>query len=346
MKNQVIMQVAKQKLEITDAPMPEMKDDEIMMETEYVGVCGSDVHVFEYSKPLQEKAEKQGWSLPVLLGHECSGEVIKVGKNVTNLKVGDKVAIEPQIPCGKCEFCKEGRYNLCEKLLFMASRGYPGALKRYITWPSHMVYKLPENVSTLEGALVEPMAVGMHAAKLSGISLGDEAVIFGAGCIGLTILLACKALGASKVILIDLFDKRLEKAKEMGAYETVNSSQCDPIKRVEEILGHLPGFVFEAAGVGKTASLCADMARKGGTILMVGSQATPASFMFSDAKELTIKTIRRYRNNYPMIIEGISSGKLNVKDIPSHFFDFENAQEAFDNALNNKTDVVKAVIKF
>ena len=187
------------KMEIAEEPRPEVTPGHVVVKIEYNGICGSDVHFFKDGRVgdcvLRDK---------FVLGHEVSGTVVEVGEGVTHLKVNDRVALEPGYACGKCEFCKSGRYNLCPEMKFFAAPPDAGALKEYVSHPADMCFKLPENVSTMEGALVEPLAVGLHATGLGGVSLGQSAVILGAGCIGLVTLLSAKARGASRVIVADL----------------------------------------------------------------------------------------------------------------------------------------------
>ena len=205
--NRAAYMTAVKKMEIREIPLPEVGADEIVLKVEYVGVCGSDAHFFE-------SGERKGkaFDLPFVLGHECAGTVTQVGANVKHLAVGDRVCFEPQITCGTCSYCRSGHYNMCPDVRFPSVPPYDGMLRDYVAIPAHLAYLLPENVSTMEGALIEPLAVGLSAAERGDVSLGQTVVILGAGCIGLVTMMACKARGASKVILCDLFPKRLEKA--------------------------------------------------------------------------------------------------------------------------------------
>ena len=197
MKNEGLLLLGKQSMEIREIEMPRITPDQVLIKTEYVGICGSDLHY--YADPDKVPKLRQ-WQLPILLGHESAGEVVAVGENVKHLQVGDKVAVEPGVPCGECEFCRSGRYNICPSLSFMSSPPNRGAFRRYFEYPANMAYKLPDEVTTLEGCLLEPLAVGLHGAARAGVGLGDNVVIIGAGCVGLALLLACKARGAAKVV--------------------------------------------------------------------------------------------------------------------------------------------------
>ena len=159
-----------------------------------------------------------------MLGHECAGTIVEVGKEVEKLKVGDRVALEPGITCGKCEFCKSGHYNLCPDVVFLATPPVQGCNEEFIAFPEDMCFKLPENVSTKEGALIEPLSVGFYAAEQGNVGTGDTVVILCSGCIGLVTLLACKAHGAGQIIVADLVQARLDKAMELGATAVINLS--------------------------------------------------------------------------------------------------------------------------
>ena len=167
------------KIEMGEVEVPDPGDHEVQIKVEYVGVCGSDVHFFEHGR-----IGKNQVTYPFILGHECAGRITKIGAGVSGLAAGDRVAMEPGIPCGRCEFCKDGRYNICPDVAFLAAPPTNGALVEHINDPSHLSFTLPANVSTLEGALVEPLAVGMHAARQGEVMPGKSIVILGAGCIG------------------------------------------------------------------------------------------------------------------------------------------------------------------
>ena len=213
-----------------------------------------------------------------------------------------------------------------------------------------MCFKLPENVSTMEGALVEPLAVGLHATSVGDVKLGDTVVIYGSGCIGLVTLLSAKARGASKIIVVDVLENRLKTALKLGATHVVNPMQVeDAVKTILELTeGKGAQVVIETAGAVATVKQTVHVLKTGGTIVMVGmAPKDEIDFNFAKlmAKEGVVKTIFRYRNLYPVAINAISSGAINVKDIVSHEFDFQDTKKAFDFVVNNAKDVVKAVIK-
>ena len=334
------------KMILKEIPVPETKEKEVLVQIEYVGICGSDVHYFHTGCCGSYKVDL---SQDFMLGHECAGTVVKVGEGVKDLKVGDRVALEPGITCGKCEFCKSGHYNLCPDVVFLATPPVQGCYEQFIAFPEDMCFKLPDNVSTLEGCLIEPLSVGFHAANQGEVGVGDTVMILGSGCIGLVTMLACKAHGAGQIIVADLVDARLEKAKELGATAVINSKNTDVFKEVKRLTnGRGADVVFETAGSPVTIAQTPFLVRRGGTITLVGlASQEEITYNFAQImdKEATIKSVFRYRNIYPKAIAAVSSGAIDVKKIVTHEFDLDHIQEAFDEAVNNKTDLVKAVIK-
>ena len=334
------------KMIIKEIPVPEIGKKEVLVSLEYVGICGSDVHYFHNGCCGSYKVDL---SEDYMLGHECAGTIVKVGEEVERLKVGDRVALEPGITCGECEQCKSGHYNLCPDVVFLATPPVQGCNEEYIAFPENMCFKLPDNVSTKEGALIEPLSVGFYASEQGGVKTGDTVVILGSGCIGLVTLLACKAHGAGKIIVADLVEARLQKAIELGAAEVINSGKEDALKKIEELTnGRGADVVFETAGSPVTIAQTPFIVRRGGTITLVGISAKEEiTYNFAQImdKEATIKSVFRYRNIYPKVIAAVSSGAINVKGIVTHEFDLEHIQDAYDEAVNNKTDLVKAVIK-
>ena len=331
-------------VEIQERPIPQPKDDEVLVKVEYVGICGSDLHYYESGR-IGDFVVKP----PFVLGHEAGGTVVEVGANVKNLKVGDRVAMEPGKTCGHCEFCKSGKYNLCEDVVFFATPPVDGVFQEYVAHEAGLCFKLPDNVSTLEGALIEPLAVGMHAARQGEAKLGQTAVVTGAGCIGLVSLLSLKAMGVTKVIVVDVMEKRLQKALELGADAVINGKEEDTVARIQELTGG-KGFDLgiETAGNQITASQLIRGAKKGATIVFVGYSASGEMTLpigMSLDKELTFKTVFRYCNIYPIAIEAVAEGRINIKDVVTNYFELDDIKNALDSCVKNKADIVKGVIK-
>ena len=332
------------KMGYTTRPIPTPKANEVLVKLEYVGICGSDMHYYETGAIGNFIVEP-----PFVLGHEPGGVVVEVGENVKHLKVGDRVALEPGKTCGHCEFCRTGRYNLCPDVVFFATPPVDGVFQEYVAHEADLCFKLPENVSTLEGALIEPLAVGFHAANQGSAHAGQTAVVMGAGCIGLVTMMALKAEGVSKVYVVDIMQKRLDKAMELGADGVINGRDEDAVEAVMRLTeGAGCDLVIETAGTEFTTRQCIRMTKKGATIVLVGYSKTgemtlPMSMALD--KELTIKTIFRYRHIYPMAIDAVASGRVNLKGIVTDVFDFDDLQNAMDKSIADKANIVKAVVK-
>lgn len=332
------------KMGFVEREIPQPADNEVLVKLEYVGICGSDMHYYETGRIGDYVVEP-----PFVLGHEPGGVVVEVGKNVTHLKVGDRVALEPGKTCRHCEYCREGKYNLCPDVVFFATPPVDGVFQEYVAHEAALCFKLPENVDTLEGALIEPLAVGFHAANQGGAHAGQTAVVFGAGCIGLVSMMALKAEGVSRVYVVDVMQKRLDKAMELGATGVINSMNTD----VQEEIGRLTegkgvDLVIETAGMEVTTRQAIHVTKKGATIVLVGYSKTgemtlPLSLALD--KELTFKTVFRYRHIYPMAIEAVASGKVNLKGIVSNIFNFDDIQVAMDKSVSDKANIVKSVVK-
>ena len=332
------------KMGYMERPIPTPKADEVLVKLEYVGICGSDMHYYE-TGAIGDYVVKP----PFVLGHEPGGTVVEVGSNVKHLKVGDRVALEPGKTCGHCEFCRQGKYNLCPDVVFFATPPVDGVFQEYVAHEAALCFKLPDNVSTLEGALIEPLAVGFHAANQGEAHAGQTAVVMGAGCIGLVSMMALKAEGVSRVYVVDVMQKRLDKAMELGADGVINGKDEDAVEAVRKLTeGAGCDLVIETAGTEITTRQAIHMAKKGANVVLVGYSKTgemtlPMSLVLD--KELTFKTVFRYRHIYPMAIDAVAAGKVNLKGIVTNIFDFDDIQNAMDKSVSDKANIVKAVVK-
>lgn len=332
------------KMELQRRPIPVPKSDEVLVKIEYVGVCGSDLHYYEHGR-IGDYIVKP----PFVLGHEASGTIAAIGTDVKHLKVGDRVALEPGKTCGKCDYCKRGRYNLCPDVVFFATPPVDGVFQEYVAHEANLCFKLPDQVDTMEGALIEPLAVGFHAARQGGAQLGQTAVVMGAGCIGLVSLLALKAIGVSTVYVVDIMPNRLAKALELGATDAINGRTCDAVQRILELTGGKGvDLVIETAGTDITSQQAVHVCKKSATVVFVGYSASGSiTLPMSEAldKELTFKTIFRYRHIYPLAIEAVASGSIDLKGIVTNVFQLDDIQTAMDQCVADKANIVKAVIR-
>ncbi|MDR3120156.1 MAG: NAD(P)-dependent alcohol dehydrogenase [Clostridiales bacterium] len=344
MANRAAFMTGIRKMEIREVPMPTAKSGQVVVKLEYVGICGSDVHYYEHGRIGSAIVNGD-----FILGHECAGVVTALGDGVRGLAVGDRVALEPGATCGECEYCKTGRYNLCPDVVFLATPPVQGCFENYIAFPANLAFKLPDNISTKEGALVEPLAVGLEAAKTGGVTLGNSVTILGAGCIGLVSMLASKAFGAADVTVVDVIEKRLEKALELGATRVINAAKQDVEKEIMQATGGLgTDIVMETAGSVKTTQQAPFLVKRGGTLVLVGMPPEDI-IAFNFAKLMgqvaDIRTIFRYKNLYPTAIKALASGTIDVSGIVTHEYAFEDIAEAFRVNIDEKAGVVKIVIK-
>lgn len=340
----VAVMLDKMKMGWEERPIPVPGDNEILVKIDCVGICGSDMHYYENGKIGSYIVDP-----PFVLGHESGGVVVEIGKDVKHLNVGDRVALEPGKTCGHCEFCRSGKYNLCPDVKFFATPPIDGVFQEYVVHEADLCFKLPDNVSTMEGALIEPLAVGMHAANQAGASLGKTAVVTGAGCIGLCAMMSLKAFGVTEVYVTDIMDKRLEKALELGATGVINSKERNPVEEIYKLTeGRGVDIVVEASGVEICANQGIEMLVQSGTLVQVaysGSGYMSLNMSMICDKEITIKSVFRYRHIYPIAIKSVASGLINLKDIVTDVFEFENIEEAMNKSIADKANIVKAVIK-
>jgi L-iditol 2-dehydrogenase len=330
---------------LENRPVPQITDDrQVKVAIKRTGICGSDVHYYTHGKIGSFVVES-----PMVLGHESSGVVVEVGKLVTKVKVGDRVAIEPGVPSRYSEEYKTGNYNLCPHMAFAATPPYDGTLCRYYMSPEDFLVVLPDNVTLDQGALAEPLSVAVHASKLGGVRFNSKVAIFGAGPVGLLTAACTRALGATQVIVFDIFDSKLQMAKDMGATHTINSLEVKDLKKtVQETLGGLPNIVIECSGSEIAVSNGIDILKAGGSFVQVGMGKDEVKFPLGQfvEKELTMKGNFRYcHGDYQDAVDLLASGKLNIDPIVSHRFAFKDAKEAYDNILKNGKDVVKTIIE-
>ncbi|XP_068197923.1 sorbitol dehydrogenase-like [Antennarius striatus] len=321
-------------LRLENRPVPEPGPEEVLLQMHSVGICGTDVHFWQHGSVGDYVVKK-----PLVLGHEASGRVVKVGSAVKHLKVGDRVAIEPGVPREVDEFFKSGRYNLCPNMFSSSLPPDDGTLCRYYKHNANFCFKLPDNVTFEEGALIEPLSVGIHACCRAGVTLGSTVFICGAGPIGLVCLLVAKAMGASQVIISDLYPERLTMAKDLGADFQLEVKKDDNpqqlAKTVEDMMGAKPHITIECTGAESCIQTAIYATRSGGVVAVVGLGDDMVTIPLINAalREVDIRGVIRYCNTWPMAIAMLASGKLNVKPLVTHRFPLEEAVQAFDVAL-------------
>ena len=341
MKATMIQQVMTAPKEITfrEVPVPQIGDDQVLVKIMKIGVCGSDIHVYHGTHPFT--------SYPVTQGHEVSAKVVRFGANVRGLREGQKVTIEPQVFCGECYPCTHGKYNLCESLKVMGFQT-TGTASEYFAVDASKVTPLPDSLTYDEGAMIEPLAVTVHAAKRFPEMDGARVAILGAGPIGILLAQSCKALGAEKVMITDVSDYRLSLAKQVGADAAVNTLREDFGEAMVEAFGpDKADVIYDCAGNDITMGQAIRYARKGSTIILVavfGKMATVDLAVLND-HELDLNTTMMYRHeDYVDAIRLVGEGKIQLKPLMSKHFDFKDYQQAYEYIDANREKTMKVLI--
>jgi L-iditol 2-dehydrogenase len=344
MKSMVLTGI--RQMEMNEVPMPEIKkDNEVLIKMMVVGVCGSDVHYY-----ISGKIGSQIVQYPFPVGHEGAGEVIRVGPSVKKVKPGDKVAIEPAMPCGDCDQCKAGRPHTCRELRFLGCPGQAdGCLSEYIVMPENSCFPVGENLTLTEAAISEPLAIGVYAVNQSVPLKGATMGILGFGPIGMSVLLPAIAKGAEKIFVTDLIDERLEIAKACGATWTGNPGQEDVVKLLKEREPLLLDVVFECCGKQEAIDQAIDMLKPGGKLMVIGIPDFDRWSFNVDKlrhKEICIQNVRRQNHSVEEALRLMETKTINVGKMPTHRFCFAQTKEAFDLVSGYRDGVMKAMIDF
>ncbi|HTJ92968.1 MAG TPA: NAD(P)-dependent alcohol dehydrogenase [Pararobbsia sp.] len=307
-----------------------------------VGICGSDVHYFQHGSigPFVVRE-------PMVLGHEASGTIVEVGSEVTHLKLGDRVCMEPGIPDADSRATREGMYNLDPAVQFWATPPVHGCLTPFVVHPAAFTFKLPDNVSFAEGAIVEPLSIGLQAAKKAAIKPGDVAVVIGAGTIGMMTALAALAGGCSRAIVCDLVPEKLALIGNTPGVTTVDIRARSAADVVAELTGGWgANIVFEASGSAKAFENIIDLLCPGGCLVLVGMppKKVEMDIVAIQCKEVRIESVFRYANIFPRAIQLISSGRIDVKPFISRSFAFKDGVNAFEEASRGIATDVKVQI--
>ena len=338
----------KEQLLLEDRPMPVPKDGEVLIKIKAMGICGSDVHFYTDLK-IGDATYTHG--NPLILGHECAGEIVAVGKACKHAKVGDRVVVEPGKPCMHCEACRSGHYNFCPNRYFMGTYPDDGCMCEYVAWPEFLTYKMPDTMSWQEGSMVEPFVVGLQAVRNSGIGFSDTAAVLGTGTIGLMVITALKVAGVSKIIAIGRNAGKLEIARKVGATHLINSKECKDVqKAVFDLTDGLGApYVFECVGSNQTFWQVNDYAREGGTVIYVGlvtEDGTPMPMASMVMKGLTYKTVMRYTNLFDRAIMILENKQADILQFMTNQYPFLEGDIAFQRAVTDKKTSIKSVINF
>jgi len=328
------------KLREAQVPVPRPGPGEVLVAVKAAGVCGSDLHYYEHGRLATQVVTE-----PLVLGHEFAGELVELGPDVTSLKVGDRVAVEPTVPCGRCSYCRSGRYNLCRE---MVCKGTPpsnhGAFREYVATPETLAHKLPEGVSMEAGATVEPLSVGLHAVNRLDVRPGESVLVLGVGPIGLLAVASAAAAGATGITAVDVVPMRLELAKRMGAARAVDAAAVDVAAELE----NSADVVMDCAGTETTMLQCYDVVKPGGRLAWIGMGCDQAAvpMMKAMSKELRIVTVFRYAGVYPKAVNLLAAGRIDVRPIITHRFGFPRVADALAFASANRDRAAKTMVTF
>ncbi|KAI8222566.1 putative D-xylulose reductase A [Colletotrichum sp. SAR 10_99] len=338
--------------------VPKLRDEyDVRVHIEQTGICGSDVHYWQRGRIGDFILES-----PIVLGHESAGTVVEVGSKVKNVKVGDRVAIEPGVPCRHCDHCRAGAYNLCADTVFAATPPWDGTLQKYYIVAGDYTYPIPEHMTSEDGALVEPVAVAVQICKVAELKGGQTVLVFGCGPIGVLCQAVAKAYGASKVIGVDISESRAAFAKDFAADDVYVSKKLpdapeDPVDASRAIgekilrdygLGEGADVVLECTGAEPCIQAGVFATKKGGTYVQAGMGKENVVFPITTAciRALNVKGSIRYTTGcYPEAVNLVASGKVHPRKLITHRYKFEEAVEAFEVVRQAKEDTLKVVIQ-
>lgn len=325
------------RIRVAEVYEPQPLSGEALIKVSYAGICGTDMHIYHGTHP-RAKA-------PLVMGHEFSGKVVSLNGHSSEINIDDKVVVEPLLYCGECPACRSGSYHVCTHLgLIGIDRN--GGFAEYVSVPVKALHKIPNEMSFLEGALVEPVAVAVHSIRMSKLKLGDTAVVLGAGPIGTLVAEVCQVAGASKVHIIDVNKERIERARSRG-FAVYNPDECNTVDAIMEATYKKGAdVVFDAAGVQSTAEICTKLVKIRGQIVVVAVFNTPPNVNYRDVNfnELDIIGVRVYNyEDYDIAINMINKKRINIEGLATHIFSLEDAGKGF--AAMEKGECMKILFK-
>jgi L-iditol 2-dehydrogenase len=326
------------------ADVPRIGKGMALVRIHAVGICGSDMHL--YRKGHIGNIQMTD---PLVIGHECMGQVETVGENVSEDLVGCRVAIEPAMPCGQCRWCKAGLQNVCPEVYFLGLPPTQGAMQEYIVHPAHLLERLPDTMTNAQGVMLEPLAIALHAVQLVKVRPGQTIVILGTGVIGTSVMGLLGLFDNLRIVCVDLLKERLARVKQMGADQTILfSSRQQALQDLRDATNGLGAdIVFECAGTPETLWLMCEAAGPAGHIAAIGSNPDDQVVFSSGTsrrKGLTIRCVRRSLNTLDQCIRLVESGRIDVRPLATHTFPASRANDAFQMAASYEDGVLKAII--
>ncbi|KAK7105824.1 sorbitol dehydrogenase-like [Littorina saxatilis] len=331
-------------LRLEKIKLPDMGEHDVLLAVGSVGICGSDL---KYWKSGQ--CGRFTVTQPMVIGHEASGTVVKAGPAVTNLKPGDRVAVEPGVPCRNCKVCRHGRYNLCPDVKFCATPPVDGNICRFYSHPADFCFKLPDHVTLDQGAMLEPLAVAVYSCRRADVTSGSTILICGAGPVGVLCMMVARSAGAASILITDIDDHRLNVAKSLGADHVIKVTTSDPeelANQIEETLGTKPDASFECSGTDFSMATSVYATHPGGSVMMIGrgSAKPEVPLNLAAMREIDIKGINRYANCYPTALSLVESGQVDVTTLITHHFPITETVRAFQTAVTPESRAVKVMI--
>ncbi|MNX31850.1 Sorbitol dehydrogenase [compost metagenome] len=336
-------------LRLENIEEPTALPGKVKIKVEWCGICGSDLHEYTAGPifiPEGAPHPITGEQAPIVMGHEFSGKIVEVGDGVTKVNVGDRVVVEPIYSCGKCDACKAGYYNLCSTMGFLGLAGGGGGFSEYVAAEEYMVHKIPDNISYEQGALVEPSAVALHAVRQSKLKVGDKAVVFGAGPIGLLVIEALKASGAAEIYAVELSAERKQKATELGAI-VIDPKQYDVVEEIHNRTNGGVDVAFEVTGVPPVLTQALNSTKIGGELMIVSIFEKEAPIKPNNIvmMERTIKGIIGYRNVFPAVISLMTQGYFSAEKLITKRIKLDEVIEEGFEALLKEKNHVKILVK-
>jgi L-iditol 2-dehydrogenase len=331
------------RMEVRETVKPTPGPGEVLVQVKAVGICGSDMTIFRYGGIGVNKATR-----PLIIGHEGAGVVAEVGPGVQRWQPGDRVVMEAGIPCRRCEFCKSGNYHLCLDVAFAGVPNTDGYMTEYVVMPEDFVFALPEELGFAAGTVIEPLSIGLMAAREADIQVGHSVAVFGSGPIGLATVLAARVRGATRIFVTDIVPRRLEVALELGADEAIDGRNGDAVERILEATnGKGVDRSMETAGSPQTVAMAIKAVKRGGTVGLVGvlhQAEVPVDVVRIVRSAIRVHGVFRYANIHPVAVDLVRAGRVSLDPFVTHTFPLEDIQQALEFVESHKDQVIKGVI--
>ncbi len=323
------------KVEVGYEEIPSIAPNEVLIKVEAVGICGSDIHYYKHGH-----IGKRTVQYPHIQGHECAGTVVEVGSHVTKFSIGDRVAVEPGVPCRTCEKCRSGKYNLCDEVVFLSTPPYKGTLRQYINHPEDYVFSIPDSLTFEEATLAEPLSVGIHALNRANLKPGMKVLIMGMGPVGLMAVAATNYFNAEEIAVTDMVSHKLEVAKSLGATQTIEVSK-------QEIVENYFDVVIETSGAEQALASAVNSLKKGGKLVSIGfprQQNVTLDLTTMLQKEIDLLTVYRYANAFPLAIKILNKLKDITSNIITSTYVLDDISGAMEKACETHLDTIKVIV--